>query len=47
MQILQPGETVNMPVTFYIDPAIVDDEEGMCIRSLGYTFHLNDLPSQV
>jgi cytochrome c oxidase assembly protein subunit 11 len=46
MQILQPGETVNMPVTFYIDPAIVDDREGQYVHTitLGYTFHLNDLP---
>lgn len=45
-QLLQPGETVSMPVTFYIDPAIVDDYEGRYIHTitLGYTFHRNDLP---
>lgn len=46
MQVLQPGETVLMPVTFYVDPAIVDDREGQYIHmiSLGYTFHEADLP---
>jgi cytochrome c oxidase assembly protein subunit 11 len=33
MQILQPGETVNMPVTFYIDPAIVD-REGQYVHTI-------------
>ena len=45
-QVLQPGERVQMPVTFYVDPAIVDDREGQYIHSitLGYTFHEIDLP---
>ncbi len=45
-QILQPGETMNMPVTFFVDPAIVDDREGQYVHTitLGYTFHLNALP---
>lgn len=46
MQVLQPGETINMPVTFFVDPEIVDDYEGQYIHTitLGYTFHRNDLP---
>lgn len=45
-QILQPNETVSMPVTFFVDPAIVDDYEGRYIHTitLGYTFHRNDMP---
>ncbi|MEL6959222.1 MAG: cytochrome c oxidase assembly protein [Pseudomonadota bacterium] len=45
-QVLQPGETVQMPVTFFVDPAIVDDREGQYVHTitLGYTFHRNDLP---
>ena len=45
-QVLQPGERVQMPVTFYVDPAIVDDREGQYIHTitLGYTFYEIDLP---
>ncbi|PVA05773.1 cytochrome c oxidase assembly protein [Thalassorhabdomicrobium marinisediminis] len=48
-QVLQPGETMNMPVTFYIDPDIVDDYEGRYIHTitLGYTFHRNNMPEAV
>jgi cytochrome c oxidase assembly protein subunit 11 len=48
MQVLQPGETVLMPVSFYIDPAIADDVEGRFIReiTLSYTFHETDLPAE-
>ncbi|MDW3183733.1 MULTISPECIES: cytochrome c oxidase assembly protein [unclassified Roseobacter] len=45
-QILQPGERVQMPVTFYVDPEIVDDRDGKYIHTitLSYTFYEIDLP---
>lgn len=45
-QVLQPGERVQMPVTFYVDPEIVDDPDGKHIEeiTLSYTFYEIDLP---
>ncbi len=45
-QLLLPGQTVMMPVTFFVDPEIVDDREGKYIHTitLGYTFYEIDLP---
>jgi cytochrome c oxidase assembly protein subunit 11 len=45
-QILQPGETVQMPVSFFVDPAMVDDPEGRFVQEivLSYTFHETPLP---
>jgi len=45
-QLIMPGETVMMPVSFFVDPAIVDDREGKYIHTitLGYTFYEIDLP---
>ncbi|GLS88903.1 cytochrome c oxidase assembly protein CtaG [Cypionkella aquatica] len=47
-QILQPGERVQMPVTFYVDPSIVDDPEASKIKeiTLSYTFHVADIPEK-
>lgn len=40
-QTLKPGESVDMPVTFYIDPAILDDPVARRISeiTLSYTFY--------
>jgi cytochrome c oxidase assembly protein subunit 11 len=48
-QILQPGETVMMPVSFFVDPEIVDDREGKFVHTitLSYTFYQIDLPEDV
>ena len=45
-QVLQPGERVMMPVTFYVDPGIVDDIEAKRVHSitLSYTFYETELP---
>ena len=45
-QVLEPGESVMMPVSFYVDPAIVDDREGQYVHTitLSYTFYEIDLP---
>ena len=45
-QVLAPGERVDMPVSFYVDPEIVTDREGKYIHTitLSYTFYEIDLP---
>jgi cytochrome c oxidase assembly protein subunit 11 len=45
-QILEPGERIQMPVTFYIDPDIVTDRDAKFVHSitLSYTFYQIDLP---
>lgn len=45
-QVLQPGETVQMPVSFFVDPAILDDPEGQFVHTitLSYTFYERELP---
>ncbi|MBI1419005.1 MAG: cytochrome c oxidase assembly protein [Limimaricola sp.] len=45
-QVLQPGERVQMPVSFYVDPAIVNDPDAKHVHTitLSYTFYQIDLP---
>ncbi|WP_145107396.1 cytochrome c oxidase assembly protein [Cereibacter sediminicola] len=47
-QVLAPGERVEMPVSFYVDPAIVKDRDGRYVRqiTLSYTFHQTELPEE-
>lgn len=45
-QVLAPGERVQMPVTFFVDPEIVTDRDGKYVHTitLSYTFYEIDLP---
>ncbi len=45
-QVLQPGERVEMPVTFFVDPEIMNDPEarGIPALTLSYTFFETDMP---
>ncbi|MCO6383095.1 cytochrome c oxidase assembly protein [Oceanicola sp. 502str15] len=47
-QVLQPGERVQMPVSFYVDPEIVNDRDAKFTNSitLSYTFYEIDLPEE-
>lgn len=47
-QILQPGERIQMPVTFYVDPEIVTDRDAKFVQAitLSYTFYEIDLPEE-
>ncbi len=40
-QLLKPGQSVRMPVLYYVDPAILDDPEARDINeiTLSYTFY--------
>ena len=48
-QVLAPGERVQMPVTFYVDPEIVTDRDAKYVHTitLSYTFYKIDLPEGV
>lgn len=45
-QVLAPGERVQMPVSFFVDPEIVTDRDGKYVHTitLSYTFYEIDLP---
>lgn len=47
-QVLRPGERVEMPVTFYVDPEIATDRDAQYTHTitLGYTFYEIDMPEQ-
>ena len=45
-QVLMPGERVSMPVSFFVEPDILDDADAKFAKTitLSYTFHPIDLP---
>ena len=45
LQVLQPGETVMMPVTYFVDPDILRDRDARDTHTitLSYTFHPSPL----
>lgn len=47
-QVLQPGERITMPVTFFVDPSIEENPEARAIKeiTLSYTFYETPLPEQ-
>ena len=48
-QTLAAGQSIDMPVTFFVDPKIVEDESTKNIEeiTLSYTFYRSDDPSDV
>jgi cytochrome c oxidase assembly protein subunit 11 len=48
-QTLAARQSIDMPVTFFVDPKIVEDESAKNIEeiTLSYTFYRSDDPSDV
>ena len=46
--ILEPGERVQMPVTFFVDPQIIEDRDAKFtnVITLSYTFYETDLEQE-
>jgi cytochrome c oxidase assembly protein subunit 11 len=48
LQVLGPGERVAMPVSFFVDPGLLDDPEARHVTdiTLSYTMHRAELPEE-
>ncbi|NNJ64000.1 MAG: cytochrome c oxidase assembly protein, partial [Xanthomonadales bacterium] len=48
LQVLQPGQRVSMPVSFFVEPEILEDPDARFVKTitLSYTFHETDLPEE-
>lgn len=46
MQVLEPGQRVSMPVSYFIEPEILEDADARFVKTitLSYTFHETELP---
>ncbi|CAN5765160.1 cytochrome c oxidase assembly protein [soil metagenome] len=46
LQVLGPGERIEMPVSFFVDPRLIDEVETRGTKSitLSYTMHRSELP---
>ncbi|MEO1536598.1 MAG: cytochrome c oxidase assembly protein [Pseudomonadota bacterium] len=46
MQVLEPGQRVSMPVSYFVEPEILEDADARFVKTitLSYTFHETDLP---
>ncbi len=45
-QVLQPGQRVQMPVSYFVDPEMLEDADARFVKTitLSYTFYETDLP---
>lgn len=48
LQVLEPGQTVQMPVSFFVDPEILEHPEAKRAHTitLSYTFYETELPEE-
>ena len=43
-QLLQPGETVEFPVSFFVDPQIVNDRDARAVTHITLSYTFNPMP---